>query len=279
VTSVAFSRDDSRIVSGSLDTTVRVWDAKTGQQLLELTGHADWVLSVAWSSDDSCIVSSSVNNTVRVWDGRPDRALLQLVGHTRIITAVAWNSDGSRIVSGSDDLTVRVWDARTGHALLVLQGHTAMVTSAAFSADGSRIVSTDWKNQRIVWDAATGKRLADAPVPPLADRSEVSPNGQQLLVTSGNSILLVRLQLDDEERLRRWWLMRPDPEWQKYERLEFEKEGNAYAAALHQSFEQRARGALAFENGDFDQAFAHLIAAAALMPQPPPLRRITPPGK
>jgi hypothetical protein len=49
--------------------------------------------------------------------------------------------------------------------------------------------------------------------------------------------------------------------------------------APHQSFEQCARGELAFDCGDFDKAFAHYIAAAALMPQPPPMRRITPPGK
>ena len=44
VNSVAFSPDGKRIVSGSGDKTVRLWDASTGQQIgAPLTGHTDSV--------------------------------------------------------------------------------------------------------------------------------------------------------------------------------------------------------------------------------------------
>ena len=46
VTSVSFSRDGKRVVSGSFDETVRIWDAETGQQQQELKGHSDYVRSV-----------------------------------------------------------------------------------------------------------------------------------------------------------------------------------------------------------------------------------------
>jgi WD40 repeat protein len=68
VSSVAFSPDGKRIVSASHDKTVRVWDARTGKQLLVLTGHADIVTSVAFSPDGKRIVSASRDHTVRVWD-------------------------------------------------------------------------------------------------------------------------------------------------------------------------------------------------------------------
>src|SRR5215472_15125153 len=59
VWSVAFSPNGSRIISGSEDKTVRVWDATSGEELKRLTGHTHWVRSVAFSPDGSRIVSGS----------------------------------------------------------------------------------------------------------------------------------------------------------------------------------------------------------------------------
>ena len=55
---VAISPDGKRIVSGSADQTVKVWDAATGQEALSLKGHTDGVSSVAFSPDGKRIVSA-----------------------------------------------------------------------------------------------------------------------------------------------------------------------------------------------------------------------------
>jgi WD40 repeat protein len=69
VSSVTFSPDGSKIVSGSHDKTIRVWDASTGIEMLSpLKGHDDTVFSVAFSPDGSKIVSGSYDKTIRVWD-------------------------------------------------------------------------------------------------------------------------------------------------------------------------------------------------------------------
>ena len=71
VEAVAFSSDGTRIVSGSDDNTIRVWDTATGQQVGEaLRGHEDRVRSVAFSSNGTRIVSGSDDHTIRVWDAR-----------------------------------------------------------------------------------------------------------------------------------------------------------------------------------------------------------------
>ena len=56
---MAFSADGKRIVSGSDDKTVKVWDADTGQETLTLKGHAGVCHSVAFSPDGKRIVSGS----------------------------------------------------------------------------------------------------------------------------------------------------------------------------------------------------------------------------
>jgi WD40 repeat protein len=69
VCSVAFSQDGKRIVSGSWDQTIRVWDAETGDIVVgPLEGHTDGVNSVASSQDGKRIVSGSRDHTIRVWD-------------------------------------------------------------------------------------------------------------------------------------------------------------------------------------------------------------------
>jgi len=60
VRSVAFSPDGLRIVSGSYDKSVRVWNAVTGEAALPLLpGHEDFVRSVGFSPDGDKIISGS----------------------------------------------------------------------------------------------------------------------------------------------------------------------------------------------------------------------------
>jgi len=68
VLSVAFSPDGKRIVSGSYDKTLKIWDAVSGEELQTLKGHRDPVLSVAFSPDGKRVASGSSDLTVRIWD-------------------------------------------------------------------------------------------------------------------------------------------------------------------------------------------------------------------
>ena len=81
VIAAAFSPDGARIVSGSDDGTVRVWDAASGTELLVLRGHEGAVNAAAFSPDGARIVSGSWDNTVRVWDAASGAELLVLRGH------------------------------------------------------------------------------------------------------------------------------------------------------------------------------------------------------
>jgi WD40 repeat protein/serine/threonine protein kinase len=165
VFSVAFSHDAGRIVSGSWDNTLKVWDAHGGSELMTLRGHEDRVFAVAFSPDDSRIVSGSVDKTLKVWDANNGSELMTLRGHEGFVSSVAFSQDGRRIVSGSEDTTSKVWDTDNGNELTTLRGHEQGVNAVAFSPDGKLIVSGggNWfnpvDNTLKVWDANNGNEL------------------------------------------------------------------------------------------------------------------------
>ncbi|KAN0075185.1 hypothetical protein V8E54_007796 [Elaphomyces granulatus] len=157
VRSVAFSPDSKKVVSGSYDSTVRIWDITTGQADQTLTGHSDLVTSVAFSPDGKKVVSGSSDRTVRVWDITTGQADQALTGHSVEVTSVAFSPDGKKVVSGSYDLTVRVWNITTGQADQTLTGHSDEVMSVAFSPDGKKVVSGSGDSTVRVWDITTGQ--------------------------------------------------------------------------------------------------------------------------
>jgi WD40 repeat protein/serine/threonine protein kinase len=192
VTSVAVSRDGRRIVSGSQDQTVRVWDAATGQETLTHRWHTSGVTCVAVSRDGRGLVSGGNDQTVRVWDAATGQEALTLNGHANGVASVAFSPDGMRIASGGNDQTVRVWDAATGQEALTLLGHARPVTCVAFSPDGTRVVSSSFDKTVKVWNATTGQEaLSLKGHTGLVFCVAVSPDGRRLV--SGSKDKTVRV--------------------------------------------------------------------------------------
>jgi WD40 repeat protein len=116
---VAFSRDGKKIVSGSWDKTIRIWNAETGGVISgPFKGHKSGVNSVMFSPDGNHIVSGSHDKTVCVWDVETGQVIPEpFKGHEDAVTSVAFSPNGSYIVSGSFDGTIRLWSVETGQAI------------------------------------------------------------------------------------------------------------------------------------------------------------------
>jgi WD40 repeat protein len=191
---IAFSPDGSRIVSGSFDRTLQLWDAHTGEPIgSPLTGHTDFVHSVAFSPDGHWIVSASKDNTLRLWDaGTGNSVGPPMIGHTAPVATAAFSPDGRRVVSGGWDNTLRLWNAHDGQpAGPPLTGHTNWVYDVAFSPDGHQIASGSRDFTVRLWDATTG-----APVDaPLTGHSGAvfsvafAPDGERIVSASGDDTL------------------------------------------------------------------------------------------
>lgn len=178
---VAVLADQRRVVSGSLDRTLRLWLADGGQCLRTLRGHSGGVYCVAvlprGGGEDEHIVSGSDDNTLRVWDAASGRALQTLRGHSDTVACVVTLalSSGAYVVSGSWDKTLRVWagdagveGAELGQCLRVLPGHSRQVhcLAAVPSAAGgcsALVASGSWDRSVRLWDVLTGHCLGVLP--------------------------------------------------------------------------------------------------------------------
>ncbi|KAG8763167.1 POC1 centriolar protein A, partial [Ceratobasidium sp. 428] len=191
---VAVSPNGQRIVSGSMGSTVRVWDAETGDVVLgPLSGHSGYVTCVAFSPDGRWIVSGSRDKTIRIWNAETGEPRLDpLRGHTDEITSVAFSPNGHRLVSGSRDDTMCVWEIKAGQSAFKARDLLDWVESVAFSPDGHWIASAGYT--LCIWDAQTGK-LAFKPVcvySGWATSVAFSPDSHRIVLGHTDSTIRIR---------------------------------------------------------------------------------------
>src|SRR5947209_4355226 len=158
------THDSQLIASSSLDETVQLWKALTGDNVLTYRGNSLQAQAITWSPDGKFIASTSglLSETVHIWDtstGHSSPKHATYAGHAESIQAIAWSPDGKFIASASDDATVQVWNATTGRTIFTYRGQRLGIKTVAWSSDGKRIASGSEDKTVHVWDAATGGNI------------------------------------------------------------------------------------------------------------------------
>ncbi|KAK9459527.1 WD40-repeat-containing domain protein [Lipomyces oligophaga] len=177
--------DSEKIITGSDDLCINIYDTRTGALKCRLEGHEGGVWALQYVGNT--LVSGSTDRTVRVWDIKKGECTHIFYGHTstvrclQIMTSICtgMTSEGKQImepaepiiVTGSRDSSLRVWklpgaddepylptsipDSDGPYFLRVLHGHSQSVR--AIAGHGDTIVSGSYDGTVGVWKASTGE--------------------------------------------------------------------------------------------------------------------------
>ncbi|RKU31277.1 hypothetical protein C6497_01955 [Candidatus Poribacteria bacterium] len=139
VRTVEYSPNGLTFISGSIDGTILLYDAKTYQTIGELKGNPK---GIAFSPDSKTLAISQLDNNIELFDAVSGDHKSTLTEHTDNVSNLIFNPIDKRTLAGiGSDSTIRLWDVTTGEHLQTIRGHTRSISSISFNADGSKLAT------------------------------------------------------------------------------------------------------------------------------------------
>lgn len=156
---------DDRIITISYDSTARIWDAVTGEQL-HILRHDGRVTDLAIDPSAELVATAGAEPVIRIWRIADGSQVGILRGHTGPVSRITWTRDG-QLVSASTDGTARVWDPGRGVATAVyFQG--GRIGEASLDPSQRRLITVSRASAATIWDLSRQARLATLSEPAAA---------------------------------------------------------------------------------------------------------------
>lgn len=158
----AYGPDERTILTASEDGTLRLYDAREGEQLLMFRGHKDPVIAAALSPPAGrWLVAASRDGQLRLYD--TSRSDVHSTLSHEDVRQLAFSHSGRWLISGAMDGTTKLWDVATWHDLRTLDGRQSMVSAVLFSPDDSLVAIAAQDGSLRLWDPRTGTARALIP--------------------------------------------------------------------------------------------------------------------
>jgi WD40 repeat protein len=149
--SLAFSRDDKKLMAGFYFGLVKVWNLSGGTNEVTLRGHNRMVLGVVLLPDGRTLVSTSTE--IRFWDLVSQRELFPpLQPRSTLFRGGSISPDGRRFAVGAHDGIITIFDLASRQEVVSFQGHEHQARFVAFLSDDKTLVSAGLDQVR-VWRA------------------------------------------------------------------------------------------------------------------------------
>jgi WD40 repeat protein len=220
---VVFSPDGRLLTAAGfhMDKLVKIYDVKSGRQVLALEGQTEWEAdATAFSPDGKLLASTATDKQILVWDLATGKLKHQFQDQAYRSAALAFSPDSELLASGGGDQQVHLWDMTSGKLNRSLSGHRDWISAIAFSPDGQSIASAscdwgfhrghDWprppargreESEWKLWDVKTGKELRTVTVEGQMLSLAFAPNGKAVIATVDSEARLYDLLSQKPGRL------------------------------------------------------------------------------
>ncbi|KAG2744016.1 WD40 repeat-like protein [Suillus brevipes Sb2] len=195
VNSVVHLPDGRRIMTYSLDGSLRLWDLESGAQIGkdwrdENTRTDSWF--IALSPDGRTIARTGKDGdcySVGLWDFETRKIIAEWTGHVSNICALCWSADGERVASAFWDGTARIWDVDSRKTMLSIKTGHEWMRAVMYSPDSSKLATGgDGEDFARIWDAKTGELLNTPKHDSVVSSLGWTSDGQKLISGSFGSI-------------------------------------------------------------------------------------------
>ena len=167
ITTLAYSPDGTKLVSGAKDAIIREWDVQRGTCLHAYEGHLDSISLVCYNAKESRIFSSAssdrestLDTSIKEWDvNTGEEASIFREEHCRGVNALSCNPKVKTLVSASYDNTIKEWDLRSGECIRTYTSYPRSINSVKYSHNGKTLISGNIPGTIKRWNRETGECL------------------------------------------------------------------------------------------------------------------------
>jgi periodic tryptophan protein 2 len=153
MTTLTYSPDSTRIITGADDGRIKIWDVPSGFHIATFTEHTSAVTASAYSRRGNILFTSSLDGSVRAWDMLRYRNFRTFTAPQRLsFSCLAIDSSAEVVCAAShDSFDIHLWSVQTGALLDQLAGHEGPISTLAFTPDGRYLVSGSWDHTIRIW--------------------------------------------------------------------------------------------------------------------------------
>lgn len=147
--------DPNTFVSGSCDSSAKVWDIRKKNCIMTFRGHESDINSVAFFPSGNALGSGSDDSSCRLWDLRAVCEINQY-GNDRIlcgITSVEFSRSGRLLFAGYDDYSAHAWDVLGPRSQISMKmaSHENRVSCLGVSPEGNALTTGSWDTLLKIW--------------------------------------------------------------------------------------------------------------------------------